>query len=489
MRRFLPVLGVLGLILPSFGLAFLVPMGTSWWLDDDAFWSFPLPMALSFALAVALRWVSGTERRELQPRDAVLLVVLVWTVLPALAALPLMIYFNGHHVGLSWTHAYFEGVSALTTSGGTVLSGLDHLPASINVWRTFLQWLGGMGILVLAVAILPLLGVGGSQLFRAEAAGPLKDQKLTPRITETAKGLWTVYATLSVCCFLAYWAGGMKPLDAAMHMFATVSLGGLSPYDASFGVFHSALLEGTAVAFMLLASCNFSLYFMAVRKRSLAGIARDIETRGTLVAMIGGSLLVAAVLWWHGTYADPTSALRHALFNVVSVASTTGFVSTDYLGWPVFAPVLMLMLSGMATSAGSTGCGIKMIRLLILLKQARRELVRLVHPRSVRPLTIGTVIVGNEVIFAVLGFMLVYGVTIISLSMLLLIAGQDLVTAVSAVMASVHCMGPGLGAVGPASNYGVLADFEIWVLTIAMLVGRLEFLVVLTLFTPQFWRR
>lgn len=483
------MLAVLGPVVLVFGLAFLVPMGVSWVLDDYAFWAYPLPMVLTIAVGLGLRRIGRAERRELQPRDAVLLVVVTWTLLPALAALPLMIHFNGHHLGLSWTHAYFEAVSALTTSGGTVLSGLDRLPPSINVWRTFLQWLGGMGILVMVVAILPMLGVGGSQLFRAEAAGPLKDQKLTPRITETAKGLWSVYVVLSLSCFLAYWAGGMTALDAAMHMFTTVSLGGLSSYDASFAAFASVRLEMIAVVFMLLASCNFSLYFMAVRKRSLRGLLGDIETRGTLVAMLGGSLLVAVVLWARGTYDEPLVAMRHALFNVVSIASTTGYASVDFVQWPVFAPVLMLMLSGLATSAGSTGCGIKMIRLLILLKQARRELTRLVHPRSVQPVSIGGVAVSNEVIFSVLGFMLVYGVTIIGLSMLLMLAGVDLDSAVSAVMASVHCMGPGLGQVGPASNFAVLGDFEVGVLTIAMIVGRLELLAVLALFTPSFWRR
>ena len=489
MRRLLPVLAVLGRILPVFGLAFLVPMAVAWQQGDAGFWAFPLPMGLAIVAGVAAILASRHHRRELQPRDGVLLVVLTWTVLPAFAALPLMLYFNTHGPGLDWTHAYFEAVSALTTTGSTVLSGLDTLPPSINVWRTFLQWLGGMGILVLAVAILPLLGVGGSQLFRAEAAGPLKDAKLTPRITETAKGLWSVYATLSLACVLAYWLAGMKPLDAWMHMFSTVSLGGLSSYDASFGAFNSPLLEVISVVFMLIASCNFALYFMAVRRRSLRGVWRDTETRATLATMIGASLFVAGLLWVRGTYDDPLTALRYAFFNVVSVASTTGYANADYLQWPVFAPVLMLMLSGMATSAGSTGCGIKMIRVLILIKQTRRELTRLVHPRAVQPLTIGDQVVDSSVIFAVLGFMLVYGVVIIGLSMLLLLAGLDIVTAVSAVMASVHCMGPGLGSVGPAANFGHLGDFETWVLTLAMLIGRLEMLVFMVLFTRQFWRR
>lgn len=492
MRQFLPVFAVLGVIVAVFGLTMAVPLGVAWGYGDAARDAFAGPLALTVAGGAALWAATRRHRRELQPRDGVLLVVLTWTVLPLFASLPLLLYFNGAgaNPGLSFTNAYFEAVSGLTTSGGTVLSGLDALPPSINVWRAFLQWLGGMGILVLAVAILPLLGVGGSQLFKAEAAGPLKDTKLTPRITETAKGLWSVYAALSLACVGAYWAAGMTALDAWIHMFATVSLGGLSSHDASFGHFGSPLLEAIAIVFMLVASCNFALYFVAVRKRSLRGLLLDVEARATLGVMVGGGLVVAAVLVAAGRYDEPLTALRHAMFHVVSIASTTGFATVDYLHWPVFAPVLMLLLSSVATSAGSAGCGIKMVRLLILLKQARRELTRLIHPRAVQPLQLAGRTVDPAVIFAVLGFMLVYGATILGLTMLLLLPGGiDLDTAMSAVIASVNCMGPGLGAVGPATNFGHLGDFQTWVLTAAMLLGRLELLAVLVLFTPQFWRK
>lgn len=359
---------------------------------------------------------------------------------------------------------------------------------SINVWRTFLQWLGGMGILILAVAILPLLGVGGAQLFRAEAAGPIKDTKLTPRVTETAKGLWGVYGVFSLACLLAFWAAGMSPLDALMHMFATVSLGGLSSHDASFAYFDSPLIELTALVFMLLASCNFALYFVAMRKGRWDGFWRDPEMRATLAVLLGGGLIVALLLWAKGVY-GPVEALRYGLFHVVSVATTTGFTTVDYLTWPVFAPVLMLLMSGVATSAGSTGGGIKMVRMLILLKQARRELTRLAHPRALQPVRLGTGVVDNRMIFSVLAFMLVYGATVITLSMVLLLTDLDPVTAFSAVLASVHCMGPGLGAVGPSSNYAVLTEFQTWVCTLAMLLGRLEILSFMALLSPAFWRR
>jgi trk system potassium uptake protein TrkH len=330
--------------------------------------------------------------------------------------------------------------------------------------------------------------VGGSQLFKAEAAGPIKDTKLTPRMTETAKGLWGVYAGFSVLCAIAFWAAGMSPMDALMHMFTTVSLGGLSSHDSSFAFFDSPLLEAVAVFFMLVASCNFALYFVALRKGHWQSFWRDPEVRATLVALVGGGLLVALLLWAKGMY-GPLTALRHGMFHVVSVATTTGYATVDYLAWPVFAPVFMLLLSGVATSAGSTGGGIKMVRMLILVQQARRELTRLVHPRAVQPVLLGGRVVDSRMIFSVMAFMLVYGATVIVLSMVLLLTDLDAVTAFSAVLASVHCTGPGLGMIGPSSNYAQLTDFQVWVCTLGMLLGRLEILSFMALLSPAFWRR
>ncbi len=488
MADILPVLRVLGVLLCMFGISMSVPLAASLW-RHDGLWSLYALSMLATWLAGGVLWLQTRHHsRELLPRHGVMLVSLVWVVLPLFAALPLLL--ATHQLGrpLSFTHAYFEAVSGLTTTGGTVMTQLDTLPLSVNLWRTFMQWIGGMGILVLAVAVLPLLGVGGSQLFKAEAAGPVKDTKLTPRMTETAKGLWGVYVFFSVACALAYWAAGMTPEDALMHMFTTVSLGGLSSHDLSFAHFRSPLLEAIAVVFMLLASCNFALYFVAVRKRTLRGFWRDAEMRATMVALIGGGLVVALLLWAKNVY-TLSDALRYGMFHVVSVATTTGFATTDYLAWPVFAPIFMLLLSGVATSAGSTGGGIKMVRMLILLKQARRELTRIVHPRAMQPVRLGDAVVDPRMIFSVLAFMLVYGATVITLSMVLLLTDLDPVTAFSAILASVHCMGPGLGQLGPASSYAVLTDFQLWVCNLAMLLGRLEILSFMALLTPAFWRR
>ena len=488
MRDILPVLRLLGMMLVVLGASMVLPLLVSVVCMDGVALAYVWSMAVTMTAGGAL-WLSlSRSRSELQPRHGVVLVTLVWLVLPLFAALPLLAAHAHIQQPLSVTHAYFEAVSGLTTTGGTVLTGLDKLPVSINFWRTFLQWVGGMGIVILAVAVLPLLGVGGSQLFKAEAAGPLKDNKLTPRMAETAKGMWGVYACMSIACALAYWAAGMPPLEAVMHMFATVSLGGLSPHDTSLGYFQSPLLEAICVVFMLLASCNFALYFIAVRRRSAKGLLRDPELRATIAVLLGGGLLVAVILWAKGTY-PALEALRYGVFHVVSVATTTGFVTQDYLHWPVFAPVFMLLLSGVATSAGSTGGGIKMIRVLILVQQARLEIRRMAHPRAVQPLTIGGMVVDPRVIFAVLAFMLVYGATVIVLGMALLLTDLDAVTAFSAVMASVNCMGPGLGQVGPASSFAVLTDAQIWICTLAMLMGRLEMLSFMALLMPSFWRR
>lgn len=489
---FVRIAPIFGAIMAVFGLTFWVPAGVSYVSQDGAGDVFVWPMALSVGAGLVIMWLGRQVNRpvkELQGRDGMLLVGLAWTVLPALAAVPLWLHFQHTSQPMSVSGAYFEAMSGLTTTGATVLSGLDDLPVSINLWRCFLQWLGGMGILVLAVAILPMLGVGGSQMFRAEATGPMKDTKLTPRITETAKGLWTVYCVLSLLCVAAYWWGGMTFSDAWIHMFSTMSLGGLSSHDSSFAYFNSPLLEGISIVFMLIASCNFALYFVAFKKRSPGRVWRDMEWQGTMAMMLGFSGLVAALLVIKGTEPDVLNALRMALFNVISIASTTGYSTVDYTQWPIFAPVLMLMLSGLATSAGSTGAGIKMARLLILLKQSRREMKRLVHPKAVIPITSGGSVVDNATIFSVLAFMMVYGATIVALTMGLLLTDMPFDTALSAVIASVNNMGPGLNEVGPAGNFAGLSNIQLWICALAMLLGRLEMLSFLVLFTRGYWRK
>jgi trk system potassium uptake protein TrkH len=376
----------------------------------------------------------------------------------------------------------------MTTTGATVLTDLDKLPASINVWRCFMVLIGGMGILVLAVAILPLLGVGGSQVFKAETPGPMKDEKLTPRIAGTARGLWTVYFVIALACMFAFRWAGMGWTDAFMHMCSTMGLGGFAAYDASFAAFGSPAIEAVAVVFMLAAGLNFALYFLVWRQRSLRPLWRDAEARAYVALMAGSVLLVSFFLLANGVYPDFTTAFRYAAFNVVSIATTTGFATTDYAQWPIFAPVFMLLLCCFATCAGSTGGGVKLVRALLLLKQAKREFRRIVHPRAIIPVKLGGVAVPNEILFSVLAFMLIYGAVLITATMLLLASGLEVVTAFTAVVACINNTGPGLGQVGPAGNFAGLTDFQTWVLTATMLLGRLELFSMIVLFTPGFWR-
>ncbi len=482
---FLPVVALVGRITLMFALMMAVPLGFSLVYGDGAQTAFAAGLGITLAAGVGMSVAMRRFRRELQPKDGFVLVTLTWLLLPAFAAFPLLLAMPG----LSVTDAYFEAMSGFTATGATVLSGLDGLPISVNVWRCFLQYVGGLGIIVLVVAILPMLGVGGSQLFKAEITGPMKDAKLTPRIADTARGLWVVYFVMSLLCMLAYRVAGMNWPDAFMHMCTTMGLGGLSSHDASFGYWNSPAIEAVAVFFMLLAGVNFALYFVAWRQRSLGRLWRDIEVRSFYAVLAGSTLLVTGYLLVQGTYSSPLEALRHSAFHVVSVATTTGYSSVDYGQWPLFAPLLLMLLGCFATCAGSTGGGIKMIRMLLLVKQARRELTRIVHPSVVNPVVVGGRAVPDRVIHSIIAFMMIYGATLVGLTMLLLFSGIDVVTAFTAVVACVNNIGPGLGQVGPANNYGSFNAFQTWVCTFAMMLGRLELLSVLVLFTPQFWRK
>jgi trk system potassium uptake protein TrkH len=436
-------------------------------------------------VGLAIAGLTRRFQRELKPRDGFLLVTLSWVLMSASAALPLMIALPG----LSFTDAYFEAMSGLTTTGSTILTNLDQLPPSINLWRHALHWFGGIGIIVLAVAILPLLGVGGMQLYRAETPGPVKDEKLTPRITETAKALWFSYSAITVLGIVALKIAGMNWLDAICHTFSAMGLGGFSTHDASITWFDSPAIELVLVALMVLASLNFARHFVAIRRFTLKPYRDDPEARAILLVLALSVLGIAALLSYSGTYPSFWTALRHATFNVVSTASTTGFVSQNYDLWPVFAPMWMLFLSSIVCSTGSTGGGIKMFRTLLLARQAQREMKLLVHPSAVIPVRIGGSVIPDRIAQSVLAFIFLYFQAIAVLTFLLLLSGMQIVPAFSSVVASINNMGPGIGPTGPAGNYQGLTDFQTWVCTVAMLLGRLEIFSVLVLFTPAFWRK
>ena len=484
MRRFYPVVRVFGVLLMGFALAMLVPLLLSWLWQDGAVSAYDEAFLITFGTGAALWWAARHEKRDLKVRDGFLMVVMVWTLLPVFAGLPLILQLN-----VSFTDAYFEAVSGLTTTGSTVLSNLDQLPPSINLWRGMMVWLGGMGLIVLAVAVLPLLGIGGRQMFKAEAPGPMKDSQLTPRMTETAKGLWVVYAAITLACALSLKWAGMSWFDAVMHSFTTMGLGGFSSHDASFGFWNSPAIEAVTIFFMLLAGMNFATHFLAVHGRSLLPYRRDPEIGWYLAVTVGSVLGIAAYLQYADIYPDFLAALRFSAFNVVSIATTTGFANTDYNVWPMFAPLWMLFLCSFATSAGSTGGGIKMIRALILYKQVYRELLRAMHPAVVWPVRIGGSVVPQNILSAVLAFGFIYMVSIVSMTLILSFSGLEIVTAFSAVVASINNTGPGLNQVGPATTYESLTDFQTWVCSFAMLLGRLEIFTLLVVLTPAFWRK
>ncbi|MDD5389388.1 MAG: potassium transporter TrkG [Gallionellaceae bacterium] len=484
-RRLFPVLHVLGMIVMVFGLSMLVPLLLSELTRDGAERAYDEAVLITLGSGL-LMWLIGHHwRRELKTRDGILLVVLTWTLLPGFAALPLLIQMPD----LSVADAYFEAMSGLTATGATVLSGLDSLPHSINLWRAQLHWIGGLGVIVLVTAVLPLLGVGGRQMFKAETPTPMKDQKLTPRMAETAKGLWAVYVILTAACILVLWVLGMSWFDAVVHAFSILGLGAFSSHDASLGYFDSLPLEIAVGVFALLAGINFATHFAVLRGRRLSHYQHDPEIRWFLGIVLTSGVVLALLLWSRDVFLDFPSALRYALFNTISVATTLGFSTTDYGHWPFFAGLWLMFLCSFSTSAGSTGGGIKMMRAILLYKQVYRELKRLIHPNAEIPLHLGEEVVPNNIVYAVLAFLFIYVASTISLSFVLSFTGLDVLTAFSAIVACINNTGPGLGEVGPAHTYAVLNGYQLSVCTFAMLLGRLELFTLLVVLTPAFWRK
>ncbi|WP_070989295.1 TrkH family potassium uptake protein [Halofilum ochraceum] len=482
--HFAVVQKILGGLLILFSITMLPPVLVAL-IDGDGSW---LPFLQSFGIILLLGlavWLPASRARQgLRLREGFIVVALFWTALGLAGSFPLIL---STATDLSVTDAAFEAISGLTTTGSTVIVGLDNLPRSILFYRQQLQWLGGMGIIVLAVAILPMLGIGGMQLYRAEMPGPVKDNKLTPRIAETAKALWVIYVGLTGLCAIAYWLAGMTPFDALGHSFSTVAIGGFSTYDASMGHFDSALIEMIAVVFMVLGGTNFALHFAAMRRRSLKPYALDPEFRTYLRLLIVVAVITVGYLTIENTFDTFPETLHHGIFQVVSIATTTGFTSASFADWPDFLPVLLIFASFIGACASSTGGGLKVIRVLLLFKQGRRELTRLVHPRARVAVKIGNKALDDQLVQGVWGFFATYILCFAVGMLLLMAAGHGQVTAFSAMAATLNNLGPGLGEV--ASNFRSLDAFSKWVLCAAMLLGRLEIFTFLVLLTPDFWRR
>jgi len=490
-EKYAEIIFILGVIVSLFSFFFFLPVVVSLIYGENVHIIFALIGGFSLftgiTTSIIFRFPNqefGTKR-ELQPRDGFLLVVLVWVILSFISSLPFYLHFEK----LSLIASIFEAISGLTTTGATVFGGLDQMSKGILIWRALLQWIGGMGILVLTIAILPLLGVGGMQVFRAEASGPMKDKKLTPRIAETAKALWAIYFILTLFCILFYWVAGMSLFDAIAHAFTTISIGGLSTHDQSFGYFNNPLIEIIAIFFMIVAGMNFTLHFSAVRNMSFSMYWKSLENRCFLFVLFFGLVITFLSLYPLDQETHFLDKFRTVAFNVISIATTTGYATYDYGQWPPIAFSIMLLLSCFSTCSGSTGGGVKMIRVIIMFKQAGRELSRTMHPHAIIPLSIGETTVANKVVLAVLAFMFFYLVTLLVTLFLLMATGLSAGTSLSASLACLNNLGPALFELGPTSNYGTLSEFQLLILSVAMLLGRLELLTIFVFFSGAFWKK
>ena len=481
--RFKVIQKILGLLLAVFSITLLPPLFIAHWTRDGAGDAFATAIAVTLIAGLVLWLPVRKVTQDMRLRDGFVVVVMFWAVLGVSGAIPFMLVES---LKMAPMDALFESMSGLTTTGATVIVGLDHLPPSILFYRQLLQWLGGMGIIVLAVAILPMLGVGGMQLYRAETPGPMKDSKLTPRITETAKALWYIYLSLTVACAGAYFFAGMNAFDAISHSFSTVAIGGFSTHDLSIGYFENSTVELVAIIFMLLSGVNFSLHFLAWRSRSVSHYLRDSEFR-TYLLLLSAVCVVCTIGLALTNFADNIAAsFRLAVFQAVSIGTTTGFTTSAFQMWPGFLPLLLLFMSFVGGCAGSTGGGIKVIRILLLYKQGMREIHRLIHPNAVMTIKMGGRAVHGRVVDAVWGFFATYVAVFAILLLSIMAAGLDQVTAFSAVAACLNNLGPGLGAV--SYHYGELSGVAKFILSFAMLLGRLEIFTLFVLFTPAFWR-
>ena len=484
MYKIAPIVHVLSKLAVLYAVLLLVPTLVSYLYHDSAFNAFAGTALATLAGSTAVWAATRKHDRELRPRDGFTLVFLLWLGFAAISALPFYLYFPN----IGYTDAFFEAVSGLTTTGATVMSSLDTLAPSLNFWRHMMNWLGGMGIIVLAVAILPMLGVGGTQLFKAEIPGIDKDSKMAPRISQTAKRLWLVYLSFTLLtCMGLKWAG-MGWFDAVCHAMSAFSLGGFSTHDASIAFFDSPAIEAVLIAATLLGAVNFASHFAMAREKSPKPYWRDEEARAMLT-ILAASIAAASIYMWQQGYYTPLEALRYVGFNFVSIGLANGFANADFATWPLLVTLWMFFLSNVLANTGSMGGGIKMARALVLAKFSLREVSLLLHPNAVRTVKLNRRSISDRTAMAVMAFIFVYFMTVVIFTLGLLASGMDFITALSATIACITNAGPGLGAVGPADNYGALSDLQKWMCAAVMLLGRLEIFTVFILFTPDYWKK
>ena len=473
---------ILGTLLMLFSFAQIFPGFLAYFFEErDFVYNFIVTGFVTFLIGCFLFFLASEKNGDLRTKDGFIITIFFWTVLGFFGSIP---FYLAELEGVSYIDSLFESISGLTTTGATVLVGLDDMPKSLLFYRQLLQWLGGMGIIVLAVAVLPLLGVGGMQLYKAETPGPLKDSKLTPRITETAKALWFVYLSMTISCSILYKYFGMSWFDAVCHAFSTISIGGFSTHDDSFAFFSNSGLRWTAIIFMVISGINFALHYLAWTKKRLFHYFYDSEVKLYLSLLTSTALITYLTLYFSENIYD--EMVVDSVFQAVSIGTTTGFLTSNYSNWPLFVPIMLLIAAFIGACAGSTGGGIKVIRALILIRQGSSEITKLIHPNAVVTIKFGRKSLDPRVSESVWGFFAVYVATFLIILMFLLSQSNDFLTAFSAVGATLNNLGPGLGAV--SENYKEITDGSKLALCVAMLLGRLEIFTLLLLFTPAFWR-
>ena len=474
---------IIGALLILFSTTMILPIIVSMIYQDQHLVIFIQSLAIPLILGSLLYYPQRNNNHDLKLRDGFIIVALFWFTLSLFGALP---FIFSESLNISFTDSVFESVSGITTTGATVLTQINDLPHSILFYRNQLQWFGGLGIIVLAVAILPLLGVGGMQLYKAETPGGFKENKIAPRLTHTAKALWYIYLTITIACTLAYFLAGMSFFDAICHAFSTVSIGGFSTYDESFAYFNSSTLEVIAIVFMLIAGINFSLHFLAWNRKSLQSYFEDSEAKGYLYFLGIACLFVSLSLGFTFGTENLYQNVIKGIFQTVSFATTTGFSVTEIATWPDFLPMLLIILSFIGGCAGSTAGGMKVVRWLLVLKQGSREIKRLVHPHAQYSVKLGKKVIDNKIIEAVWGFFSVYSIAFFVLIFLVMLSGVDYTTSFSMIAATLNNLGPGLGDV--INNYESVNDFNKWICVISMILGRLEIFTLLVLISPTFWK-
>ena len=474
----------IGLLLMVFSFAQVPPLIVDLIYSEGEYLAFVYSFALTVLGGLILWWPFKEVKKDFRLREGVLIVVCFWIVLSLFGTLPFLI--TDSISSLSFSEAFFESMSGLTTTGATVLNQLDGLPKSILFYRQQLQWLGGMGIIVLAVAVLPLLGVGGMELYHAESSGIAKD-RLTPKLRNTAIALWKIYLSLTVLCAVGYFLSGMSIFDAVSHSFSTVAIGGFSTHDGSIGYFNSATIETIAMIFMFLAGINFSLHFVAWNNRSLVDYIKDSEFKTYAMVLICSSIIVITALSLNGQYESANETVRHSLFQTISIATTTGFTSQNYSSWPAAIPVFLIMMSFIGACVGSTGGGIKVVRILVMFRLGMKEIHKFIRPNAQVSVKLNKSSINEKALVSVLGFFSLYAISFFLILMLLMFAGLDQVTAYSATAATMNNLGPGLGDV--AQNYSSVGEVAKWILSFSMLIGRLEVLTIIAIFHKAFWRQ